>query len=57
MGETNYRVAVETIILGHAHLPISVHDELINVADAQGAQVAWPKELVIFDDDDGKVRI
>ena len=57
MGETNYRVAVEIVIMGHAHLPIPVRDELIYVADAQGAQVAWPKELVIFDDNDEKVRI
>ena len=57
LGETNYRVAVETVIMGHAHLPIPVRDELIYVADAQGAQVAWPKELVVFDGDDEKVRV
>ena len=57
LGESNYRVAVKIVIVGHAYLPIPVQDELVYVSDAQGVQVAWPQELVVLDDDDETVKI
>ena len=51
-GEMNYGVAVTEADPKYTTepLPIPVGDEMTIVAHAIGSQVAWPKNLVIFDD-------
>ena len=47
LGAANYKVTVDDVIDGFAPLPIPSFD-IIRVGDAEGAFVAWPRDLVIL---------
>ncbi|PQP93181.1 uncharacterized protein Pyn_26792 [Prunus yedoensis var. nudiflora] len=50
LGEGNIRVAVNCALQGDSPLPIPVKGVLETVGDAIGSQVAWPQDLIVFDD-------
>ncbi|PQQ17856.1 hypothetical protein Pyn_24435 [Prunus yedoensis var. nudiflora] len=50
LGKGNIRVAVNYALQGDSPLPIPVKGVLETVEDAIGSQVAWPQDLIVFDD-------
>ena len=46
----NIRVAVNCALKGDSPLPIPMKGVLETVGDAIGSQVAWPQDLIVFDD-------
>ncbi|BBN67228.1 hypothetical protein Prudu_16S000700 [Prunus dulcis] len=49
-GVGNIRVAVNCALMRDSPLPIPVKGVLETVGDAIGSQVAWPQDLIVFDD-------
>ncbi|ONH94713.1 hypothetical protein PRUPE_7G026800 [Prunus persica] len=50
LGEGSIRVAVNCALKGDSPLPIPVKGVFETVGDALGSQVAWPQDLIVFDD-------
>ena len=51
LGEHNFRVSVEVVLDATALIPIpNPDDDARLVGDALGSHLAWPKMLVIFED-------
>ena len=50
LGKLNYKVSVDHVNDETARLPIPVPEEMSLVVHASGSIVAWPKNLIIFDD-------
>ncbi|XP_058185700.1 uncharacterized protein LOC131302926 [Rhododendron vialii] len=51
LGDSNVRVTVDFVIVPYAHLPIPMLGSVTLVGEAMGYQVAWPKNLVLVDDE------
>ncbi|CAL5415884.1 unnamed protein product [Camellia sinensis] len=57
LGESNVRVSVEVVIQKDAPLPIPIPDEMHIVGEALGFFVAWPKNLVLVDDEGASINV
>lgn len=52
LGELNMRVSVDFVIIPNALLPVPVPiADLTSVGEAVGCLVAWPKNLILVDDE------
>lgn len=51
LGELNVRVCVDFVIIPHALLPIPIPGEATSVGEAVGYELAWPKNLVLVNDE------
>lgn len=51
LGDSNVCVTIDFVIVPYAHLPIPVPGSVTLVGEAVGYQVAWPKNLVLVDDE------
>ncbi|XP_058179610.1 uncharacterized protein LOC131298263 [Rhododendron vialii] len=51
LGDSNVRVSVDFVIVPYAHLPIPMPGSVTLVGEVVGYQVAWPKNLVLVDDE------
>lgn len=51
LGDSNVCVTIDFVIVPYARLPIPVPGSVTLVGEAVGYQVAWPKNLVLVDDE------
>ncbi|KAG5562854.1 hypothetical protein RHGRI_005547 [Rhododendron griersonianum] len=51
LGELNVRVYVDFVIIPHALLPIPIPGDATSVGEAVGYELAWPKNLVLVNDE------
>ena len=47
LGEDNFSISVDVILVGDAVIPIHLRDSLVAVKDVLGQHVPWPKQFVL----------
>lgn len=50
LGDDNFSVSVDVVLVGHVVLPIQYRDSPIAVKDVLGQHVPWPKVFVLVDE-------